>query len=100
LEGVLDDPEVARAAPVALAPSAEEGEVSPPRGDVAFSLCLSPRPWLNIKAPLMASATSMIRTMTMRVHGLRATIGIEIEGSSRRGAAGRDEARRGLPLGA
>jgi hypothetical protein len=42
----------------------------------------------------------MIRTTMMSAHGRRATVGIEVDGSSKRGVAGRDDARRELPLGA
>jgi hypothetical protein len=42
----------------------------------------------------------MIRTTTMRPHGRRATVGIEIDGSSVREVSDRDRAGRGAPFGA
>jgi hypothetical protein len=107
LEGVLDGPEAAGCAPVAVVAAGTPevagvpGEVmAPVRGAVVFALCLSLRPWLNINAPETARATSMISTAAMRPHGRRATVGIEIEGSSKRGVGGRASARRGAPFGA
>jgi len=105
LEGVLDGPEAAGGAPVAVVAVGTPGVagvsgdvIAPVRGAVVFALCLSPRPWLNIHAPEAARATSMISTAAMRPHGRRATVGIEIDGSSKRGVGGRASACRCAPF--
>jgi hypothetical protein len=61
--------------------------VAPDRGAVA---ALAPRPRLSIQPPAIARPTSISSTMRMRPHGRRATIGIDIDGSSScvRGRAG------------
>jgi hypothetical protein len=80
----------------------EVAPVATALGGVTFALergvaaGLSPRPRLSIQPPATARPTSISSTTRMRPHGRRATIGIDIEGSS---SGTRDRGGIAAPLG-